>query len=86
MNYNSLAEWASSHGIARDDADRYVRGLFENVGRSLGDQTSTLPELAADHETPHGSNERVRTTWYGQENSDALKRTLEALLADLRRP
>ncbi|MGI5499489.1 NAD(P)-binding domain-containing protein [Lentzea sp. CA-135723] len=81
----TLAEWASSHGIAPDDADRYVRGLFENVGRSLGDETRTLPGLAADHETPNGSNERIRTTWFVPASA-GLRESLDALLTDLRRP
>ncbi|MEU7579927.1 hypothetical protein AB0B50_20260 [Streptomyces sp. NPDC041068] len=79
----TLASWAAGHGIAPDDADRYVRSLFEGVGRSLGDEARSLDRLAADHETPNGNNERIRTTWFDQANSEALTGALEALLADL---
>ncbi|MFD5319003.1 NAD(P)-binding domain-containing protein [Streptomyces sp. NPDC127098] len=79
----TLASWATDHGIGAEDADRYVRGLFRGVGRSLGDETRSLERLAADHETPNGNNERIRTTWFGPANSEALTRALDALLADL---
>lgn len=80
----TLAEWASGHGIAPDDANRYIRGLFQGVGRSLSDETRSLAQLAADHETPGGSNERIRTTWFGPANSGALQEALDGLLAVLR--
>ncbi|MDT0318192.1 NAD(P)-binding domain-containing protein [Streptomyces millisiae] len=79
----TLASWAADHGIGAEVADRYVRGLFQGVGRSLGDETRSLDRLAADHETPNGNNERIRTTWFGPANSAALTRALDALLADL---
>ena len=36
--------------------------------------------LAADHETPNGSNERIRTTWFDP-RSDALREALDDLLS-----
>ena len=80
----TLTAWAADQGIAPDDADRYVRGLFQGVGRALGDETRSLSQLAADHETPNGNNERIRTTWFNQANSEALKKALDGLLAALR--
>ncbi|MET9651236.1 NAD(P)-binding domain-containing protein [Streptomyces sp. NPDC006460] len=80
----TLTSWAAAQGIDPDDADRYVRGLFQGVGRTLGDETRSLDRLAADHETPNGSNERVRTTWFGPANAEALHRVLDGLLDDLR--
>jgi pyrroline-5-carboxylate reductase len=80
----ALTSWATGHGIASDAADRYVRGLFQNVGRSLSDETRTLHQLAADHETARGNNERVRTTWFDPANTAALERALDDLLADLK--
>ncbi|GAA4323148.1 NAD(P)-binding domain-containing protein [Actinomadura luteofluorescens] len=79
----ALTTWAVGHGIASDDADNYVRGLFQEVGRALSDKNRTLRQLAADHETPKGSNERVRTTWFTPANSEALTQALDGLLADL---
>lgn len=80
---DTLVSWAAGHGIAAEDADRYVRGLFQAVGRALGDRTRSLGQLAADHETPHGNNERIRTTWFDEANSRALSGALDGLLADL---
>ncbi|GAA4367624.1 hypothetical protein GCM10023088_15670 [Actinomadura verrucosospora] len=79
----ALTSWAVGHGIAPDDADGYVRSLFQEVGRALGDDTRTLRQLAADHETPKGNNERIRTTWFTPANSEALTRALDDLVADL---
>ncbi|MEU3709216.1 NAD(P)-binding domain-containing protein [Streptomyces catenulae] len=80
----TLTSWATDHGIASDAADRYVRSLFRNVGRSLSDETRPLHQLAADHETPRGNNERIRTTWFDPANTAALKEALDGLLAQLR--
>ncbi|MBL1097664.1 NAD(P)-binding domain-containing protein [Streptomyces coffeae] len=79
----TLTSWAIGHGIASDNADSYVRGLFQGVGRALGDQTRSLHQLAADHETPNGSNERIRTTWFTPANSEALDKALDDLLDGL---
>lgn len=80
----TLTSWAAGHGIASDDADRYVRGLFQGVGRALSDESRSLSRLAADHETPNGNNERIRTTWFTDANAAALRKALDDLLADLR--
>ncbi|MEU8531135.1 MULTISPECIES: NAD(P)-binding domain-containing protein [Streptomyces] len=79
----TLTAWATRHGVPAEDAERYVRGLFQGVGRSLSDETRALRQLAADHETPRGSNERIRTTWFDPANSEALTAALDALLVDL---
>jgi pyrroline-5-carboxylate reductase len=68
---------------ARIAADRYVRGLFQNVGHSLGDETRPLCQIAADHETPQGNNERIRTTWLDPANAAALEKALDGLLVNL---
>ncbi|MFJ8859842.1 NAD(P)-binding domain-containing protein [Streptomyces sp. NPDC102451] len=82
----ALTSWAAGHGIPADDAERYVRGLFQATGRALGDETRSLQRLAADHETPRGNNERIRTTWFDQANATALDSALDGLLTDLRHP
>ncbi|MFG2290442.1 NAD(P)-binding domain-containing protein [Streptomyces sp. NPDC048595] len=79
----TLTDWASRQGVPSEDADRYIRGLFQGVERSLGDQARSLHQLAGDHETPNGINERIRTTWFDAANSAALTKALDALLADL---
>ncbi|MBB1155528.1 MULTISPECIES: NAD(P)-binding domain-containing protein [Amycolatopsis] len=80
----TLTSWAANHGITTDVAERYVRGLFQNVGRALNDESRSLDQLAADHETPKGNNERIRTTWFDPANAAALTQALDGLLADLK--
>ncbi|MEV0501992.1 NAD(P)-binding domain-containing protein [Streptomyces spectabilis] len=80
----TLADWASRQGIPPGDADRYIRSLFQGVGRALHDENRSLHQLAGDHETPNGSNERIRTTWFDTSNVEALTKALDALLAHLR--
>ncbi|MGW0736664.1 NAD(P)-binding domain-containing protein [Streptomyces sp. NPDC002851] len=80
----TLTSWAADQGITPDDADRYIRGLFQGVGRALSDESRSLSQLAADHETPNGNNERIRTTWFDPANSAALKKALDDLLTDLK--
>lgn len=79
----TLADWAARQGLPAEGADRYIRGLFQGVGRALGDDTRSLQQLAGDHETPKGLNERLRTTWFDPANAEALTKALDALLADL---
>ncbi|SFX54698.1 pyrroline-5-carboxylate reductase [Streptomyces atratus] len=79
----TLTAWAARQGVPAEAADRYVRSLFQGVGRSLGDDKQSLGQLVGHHETPNGLNERIRTTWFGTANSEALTKALDALLADL---
>jgi pyrroline-5-carboxylate reductase len=79
----ALAAWAARQGVPSEDASRFIRAMFRNVGLSLGDGRS-LAQLTADHETPGGSNEHVRTTWLDGANLSALDDTLDERLRDLR--
>ncbi|GGT41098.1 hypothetical protein GCM10010176_101060 [Nonomuraea spiralis] len=76
----TLTSWAAGHGLPAEVAERYVRGLFQDLGRALGDESRSLRQLAADHETPNGSNERIRTTWFTPATSAALTQALDDLL------
>ncbi|WP_078868737.1 hypothetical protein [Streptomyces sp. NRRL B-1347] len=80
----TLTDWASRQGIPPEGAARYIRSLFQGVGRGLDDDTRSLRQLAGDHETPNGSNERIRTTWFDTSNAEALTKALDGLLAHLR--
>lgn len=82
----TLVTWAADRGIPAEDAERYVRGLFQGIGRALGDESVSLERLAAGHETPNGINERIRTTWFDQTNVRALTEALDDLLASFAPP
>lgn len=79
----TLTAWAANQGIPSDDAERYLRELFQGIARTLG-AGRPLTELTLAHETPGGTNERIRTTWFDP-NSTALTKAFDALLADLKR-
>ncbi|MCX4672639.1 hypothetical protein OG453_39375 [Streptomyces sp. NBC_01381] len=49
-------------------------------------RTRSLSRLAAEHESPQGNNERIRTTWFDPANAEALGKALDGLLADLKQP
>ena len=82
----ALADWGARNGIPEAAADRYVRSLFQGVNRSLGDESKPLQAIAAEHETPGGSNERVRTTWFDAANVAGLDAALDGLLEHLEKP
>ncbi|MQY14536.1 Pyrroline-5-carboxylate reductase [Streptomyces sp. RB5] len=81
---SALTDWITSRGIDPAPADHYIRGVYQGLARTLSDESHTLPELAANHETPRGNNERIRTTWFTPANARALHEALDGLLADLR--
>ncbi|MFD0441720.1 MULTISPECIES: hypothetical protein [Streptomyces violaceusniger group] len=56
---------------------RYIRGLFQGVGRALSDESHSLHRPAADHEPPNGNNERVRTTWFDAARCSTLTQELQ---------
>ncbi|MFD5871294.1 pyrroline-5-carboxylate reductase dimerization domain-containing protein [Streptomyces sp. NPDC060322] len=82
----ALTQWAIRNSIPSDDADRYVRSLFQGVGRTLSDQTRSFQQLATDHETPNGNNEPIRTTWFHTANSESFSKALDDLLDHLDAP
>jgi len=82
----ALADWAARNGVPQETADRYVRSLFQGVNRSLGEESKPLQAIASEHETPGGSNERIRTTWFDQANGAALAAALDGLLTALEQP
>lgn len=82
----ALTSWAAGDGIPARDAERYVRGLFQAVGRASGDETRSLQRLAADHETSKGNNGRIRTTWFDQANAATLERAVRDSLSVLSSP
>ncbi len=79
----TLIAWAGRQGIPARDADRFVRSLFQGVGRALADESRPLEGILDDHETPGGVNERIRLRWFESGGSEALGSELDALLGDL---
>ena len=84
LQYLSLiAAWASRHGVDADQAERYVRSIFADLGDALADPDRSLAQLLRDHETPGGFNEQFRRNWLAEQNADALGEVLDTLLVRL---
>jgi pyrroline-5-carboxylate reductase len=80
---STIAGWAVRQGIPAEQAERYVRSVFMNLGPALNDQGRSLAQLESDHETPGGINEQLRRTWLSDSNANALTKSLDALLERL---
>lgn len=81
---STIAGWAVRQGIPVEQAERYVRSIFMNLGPALNDQERSLALLVTDHETPGGINEQLRRTWLSDSNTNALTESLDALLERVR--
>lgn len=59
-----LGDWVATHGMARAEADHYVRRLFVGAGQVLASQDTPLADMVAAHETAGGLNEQMRVAWF----------------------
>lgn len=75
----TIAGWLKHQGFQDQAADSFVRSMFLGANTSLEDDEQSLTQLSAGHETPHGINEELRTTWFDQENSAALQAALDQI-------
>jgi pyrroline-5-carboxylate reductase len=75
--------WAASRGIERSVAERFVRSQFAALGRELAAADDSLDLLMGRSETPGGFNEQLRTTWFSEANSSALREALDGVRSRL---
>ena len=68
-----------SHRVPRLTRAAIVLAL---AGAATAAQAVT--EIQWWHAQTGGNNERIRTTWFDRANSEALKKALDGLLADLK--
>jgi pyrroline-5-carboxylate reductase len=54
----AIGGWLSRHGVAPEQASRYVSSIFAGLAETLRDDTGDLEGLARAHATPGGINER----------------------------
>jgi pyrroline-5-carboxylate reductase len=81
----ALTGWLEGRGATREGASAYVRSLHRALAQtSLETAFTDLPALVAEHETPGGLNQRVRTELERQGWFEALGVALEGL-SSLRR-
>ena len=78
----TIAEWLTAHGVAAEGANRYIAATFADFGGTLG-RRHDLENLARDHATPGGINERF---WSSLEEAgvyDNVRTGLDRVLAHL---
>lgn len=80
----TISLWLSTHGIDQRDASRYVSSMFADVGATLDDVSADLSELAADHATPGGINERFSAMLEHGGTFELVSKSLENILHTLR--
>jgi pyrroline-5-carboxylate reductase len=78
----AISGWLSAHGVAREEAERYVASMFAGVAEKLRD--GDLAKLARVHATPGGSNERFAALLEQAGTFDLVGRSLDAILERLR--
>lgn len=77
----TVADWMAANGIPPADAETYVRGLFANLGETIGDRGRSLEQLRHDHATRGGLNEQVWRVFADEGGADALRTGMDAVMA-----
>lgn len=77
---NATIDWATAHGLDRTLAAGYVTAQLAGLSaEAMATNPEALPEAVADHETPGGLNEYVRTSLADRGFFDDLVGHLEHL-------
>jgi pyrroline-5-carboxylate reductase len=79
----SISEWLSGQGVAPEQAARFVRSVFANVGEDLGGGGGDLDELARAHATPGGINERFSAMLAEAGVFETVSRSLQVVYEQL---
>jgi pyrroline-5-carboxylate reductase len=80
----TIAEWLTTHGVAAEDATRYIAATFADFGETLG-RAPDLQNLARDHATPGGLNERFWDSLTEAGVYDEVRTGLDRVLTHLSR-
>ena len=78
-------DWMANHGIPRDDAETYIRGLFANLGEAIRDEGRSLDSLREAHATKGGLNEQTWRVFRETGGDKALKAGMDSVLARITR-
>jgi pyrroline-5-carboxylate reductase len=78
----TIAEWLTTHGVAPEDATRYISATFADFGVTLS-RAADLERLARDHATPGGLNERFWDSLTEAGVYDEVRTGLDRVLAHL---
>jgi pyrroline-5-carboxylate reductase len=77
----TISGWLTEQGVAPEEASRYVGSMFAGLADELG---GDLEAVAAAHATPGGLNERFAARLEEAGTLELVRRSLDAILADLR--
>jgi pyrroline-5-carboxylate reductase len=80
----TVAAWLSAHGVAADDAARYVATVFAGAATSSSDSAPDLSARADGHATPDGINEQFRAILADAGLFALVDRALSTILDRLR--
>lgn len=78
------AGWMSDHGIPGADAETYIRGLFANLGQTIGQDPRPIETLRHDHATRGGLNEQVYRVFTEEGGAQALRAGMGSVMARIR--
>lgn len=76
-----VCSWAESKGVPRDDAERFLRGLFAGLSPAITDTATPMDQVVSDHETPGGLNAQLRKTFFDVDGTASLEKALDELRA-----
>jgi pyrroline-5-carboxylate reductase len=82
----TISAWLSAHGVAREQAARYVRSIFASTAEDLGSSPANLDQLARAHATPGGLNERLAAMLAEAGVFKAVIASLDAIYDELQAP
>jgi pyrroline-5-carboxylate reductase len=80
----AISGWLSEHGVAPDQASRYVSSIFAGLAETLSDGTGDLEAVARAHATPGGINERFAATLDEAGVFELVARSLQTVYDSLR--
>jgi pyrroline-5-carboxylate reductase len=78
------AGWMVEQGIPAKDAETYMRGLFANLGQTIGQDARPIETLRHDHATKGGLNEQVYRVFTEKGGAQALRAGMDAVMARIR--
>jgi pyrroline-5-carboxylate reductase len=79
----AVADWLSAHGIAAEDARRYVAATFNELAQEMNTQDVDFNALARAHTTEGGLNEQFARHLAAHGTFRAVGEGLDAVLARL---
>lgn len=79
----TIADWLAQHGVPSNEARRYVARTFASLSNELRSPDANFAVLAASHTTTGGLNEQFARDLDNAGVYEAVKHSLDALLARL---